>query len=155
MVQPASKYYIEIKGLSTGKHDFTFDIDHDFFSLFEGSEVEKGRLTAFVTINKTPAITALQAHIKGSVTVECDRCLDELELQVDNQSEAIVKYASQEEEDLNEDEGIIYVNPVKNEIELAQYFFDTIILSLPLQRVHPNGECNQEMMEKLASLRIN
>ena len=35
-----------------------------------------------------------------------------------------------------------------DEIDLKQYIYESIVLSLPYQRVHPEGECNPEMLER-------
>ena len=38
--------------------------------------------------------------------------------------------------------------PGEDRVELAQYIYESIVLSLPYQRVHPEGECNPEMLER-------
>ena len=148
-------YSINLKNLPLGKHHFTFDIGDDFFALFEGSEVQKGRLIVTVEVDKKQTFSELLIFIKGSVTTECDRCLDEMDIPVDNKSVAIAKFITQGQKDNIDDEGIIWVDAMENNINLAQFLFDAIILSLPLQRVHAEGECNKEMTAKLASLQIN
>ena len=37
---------------------------------------------------------------------------------------------------------------LEDRVELAQYIYESIVLSLPYQRVHPEGECNPEMLER-------
>ena len=36
--------------------------------------------------------------------------------------------------------------PGEDEVDLAQYIYESIVLSLPYQRVHPEGECDPEML---------
>ena len=38
--------------------------------------------------------------------------------------------------------------PGEEQVDLAQYIYESIVLSLPYQRVHPEGECNPEMLER-------
>ena len=33
-------------------------------------------------------------------------------------------------------------------MQLAQYLYESVVLTLPYQRVHPEGECNPEMLER-------
>lgn len=48
-----------------------------------------------------------------------------------------------------DDGDIIWVNPLSDKIELGQYIYESIILSLPFQRVHPDiADCNQQMVSR-------
>ena len=42
----------------------------------------------------------------------------------------------------------MWMLPGEDRVELAQYIYESIVLSLPYQRVHPEGECNPEMLER-------
>lgn len=37
---------------------------------------------------------------------------------------------------------------MEDEVDLTQYIYESIVLALPYQRVHPDGECNPEMLER-------
>ena len=43
---------------------------------------------------------------------------------------------------------VMWMLPGEDRVELAQYIYESIVLSLPYQRVHPEGECNPEMLER-------
>ncbi len=148
-------YTIATNGLPLGMHTFTFEIDNAFFEAFEGCEVLHGALTATVVADKKSAFLQLDVAIAGTVTVECDRCLDNLPVQVNFRSTPIVKLVHSVEDDLvSDDEELLLVDAATNEVDLKQYFYDSIILSLPIQRVHKAGECNKEMMAKLNEFKI-
>ena len=36
----------------------------------------------------------------------------------------------------------------EDEVDLTQYIYESIVLALPYQRVHPDGECNPDMLER-------
>ena len=36
----------------------------------------------------------------------------------------------------------------RGEVSLAQYIYESIVLSLPYQRVHPEGECDADMLHR-------
>lgn len=146
-----SKYNIAFKGLKEGKHQFEFEIDDKFFERFENSEVTKGELVGEVEINKQSTLMILEMAVKGTVELLCDRCLEDYWQPVNNQSKMYIKFGA-EAEDLNDD--VIVLPLDENQINVAQYFYELIILGLPIKHVHPDNKdgkstCNPEMLKKL------
>lgn len=144
------KYAIAHKGLGIGRHELSFDADDRFFEQFEGTDIRGGRVHVDVDLEKQGNTLILDFSITGSVKVECDRCLDEVELPIAIESRLHVRFAETEAES---DGDIMWVSPAETEIPLAQYIYETIYLSLPYQRVHPDGEngestCNKEMLSR-------
>ena len=48
----------------------------------------------------------------------------------------------------------MYVSPDEDQIDIRHYVYESIMLSLPVQRVHPDNEkgrtqCNKEMLKLL------
>ncbi len=143
---------IIFKGISNGKHPFSFELDSSFFKQFEGAEIEQGSLVAEVMLDKQSAVMQLSVTIRGTVTVVCDRCLDDLPLPVNTNGVLTIRFDKAGE---TQDDDVMILDPAESEMNLSQYFFDSIHLALPLQRVHPNGQCNPEMIAKLQSFIIN
>jgi len=143
-------YIIPIKGLSIGRHQYGFSIDNSFFESFENSEILKASLNVEVELVRETTWIKLESKIKGEVMVECDRCLDEFMLPVDTTAGLIVKFVRNEDEE--DDDAIITLDPTETELDLKQFFYDYICLSLPLQKIHKEGECNPEMIAKLKSV---
>lgn len=143
-------YRINFKGLKEGQHQFSFDVTDDFFSQFEKSEIEKGNLNAEVALTKTSSLLSLEIGIQGSVFLTCDRCLEEFTHDIDFSGELFVKFGQEDEIDDN----VLQLDPEASELDLAQYFYESIHLSLPIKRVHPDDEngnstCDPEMLKKL------
>ena len=90
------------------------------------------------------------AEVTGDVTVECDRCLDDVVLPMDFECSMAVKFSKSVEDD-DGDEFII-MDPTDSELDITQFLYDYVCLNLPLQKVHQEGECNREMMQKLGSV---
>ena len=42
----------------------------------------------------------------------------------------------------------MWVSPDEEDINLMQYIYESIVLSLPYRRVHPDGECDPDMMAR-------
>ena len=143
-------YDIPWKGLSNGCHDFDFEIDDRFFGEFGDSGIQGGRMKAEVRMEKSAAMLLLHVTIEGEVTVECDRCLGDLRLPVNYTGDLTVKF-SDETEDY--DGAVMWLNPAEEKVPLAQYIYESIVLSLPYRKVHgtgPDGEplCDKEMLAR-------
>ena len=144
MARPA-EFLIPVKGLSDGAHRFEMSIDDGFFASIPASLVRGGRLKAVVEALKGPALLSLGVGIAGEVQVECDRCLEPLTLAVDYRGEASVKTGE------GEDDGeVLWVAPGEEELDLRQYLYESICLSLPLSRVHEDpAQCNPQMLARI------
>lgn len=143
-------FIIQIKGLQIGKHSYNFPISGSFFRSFENSQILDADLEAEVLLEKGSGCINVTAEVTGDVTVECDRCLDDVVLPMDFECTMAVKFAKSVEDD-DGDEFII-MDPSDSELDLTQFLYDYVCLNLPLQKVHQEGECNREMMEKLGSV---
>ncbi|MDR0737568.1 MAG: DUF177 domain-containing protein [Prevotellaceae bacterium] len=152
-MRSVNNYKLTFKGLEPGKHTFTFDIDDLFFTLFEGSEIEHGKLFSEIVLEKHSALLQLDVKITGNVKVECDRCLDELDAPVNYEGRLLVKFGKVTT-GMEADDEIMILDPAEDEIDLSQFLFDSINVNLPIQRIHPEGLCNKEMIKKLDELRV-
>jgi uncharacterized metal-binding protein YceD (DUF177 family) len=146
-------YVIAFKGLKEGKHQFHYEIDSKFFSLFEQSEIEKGNLQIKVTLVKSERVLSFDIQGKGEVTLICDRCLDEY-LQKISFKEKLFAEFGETNSDITDVDNILTLSYGEGEIDLSQHIYEYIHLNLPYRRIHPEtltGEstCNKEMLEEL------
>lgn len=142
---PQQKYSIDYQGLTLAKHHFSFDVSDDLFTMYEESEVKKGALKVEIELARHSSMMELEVQIVGTVEVECDRCLEQLTIPIDYFGDLIVKITDQ----CGEDDGdIMWVHPTDDKLSLAQYIYESVVLSLPYQRVHQTlAECNPEMVK--------
>ncbi|MFW5655999.1 MAG: YceD family protein [Bacteroidota bacterium] len=145
------EYIIPFKGLKNGIHDFEFNINDAFFSEIKFSEIEHGHLNVSVQLHKHQTFLEFDVNIHGDVELTCDRCLDEYIEEVDFRGSLYVKFG---EETDTEDDEIIILSEDEYELDLSHYINESINLSLPLKRVHPdddkgNPQCNEDMISKL------
>lgn len=149
-------YNVVISGLTAGIHTYPFELGDAFFAGFEGCEVQHGQLQAEVSVEKKHDFLQLGVHIAGSVTAPCDRCLDEVQLPVQFHATPVVKFTDNKTGDpLPGNEDILWATAGDHELDVAPYLYDSIILSLPLRRIHPEGRCNKEMAEQLKRMAAN
>ena len=94
---------------------------------------------------KKPTMLVLSFDISGEVEVMCDKCTDDFRQAIEGEEELIYKFG----EGVSDDEKIIIIPHNEIEIDLIQPFYEATILALPSRRVHPENECNQEMLEAM------
>ena len=139
-------YNIAFSGLKTGKHDFKFEINQEFFDLFETEqEFFNPKIVADVLLDKH--ITFLEFHINVSGTVQliCDISTDEFSENIMNDLKILVKFG-EEYDDSNED--IITIPQKDSDFNIANLIYETVVLSIPMKKVAPSVRDNDEY-EKL------
>lgn len=141
----AERYTIAFKGMKSGFYDFEFPIDGSLFRAFESPEIKDGVCRAKVRMERTEAQLALDVTITGEVTVPCDRCLEDCRIPVDFEGRLLVRFSEEQGE---YDGEVLWLLPVEEEVDLTQYLYESIVLSLPYQRVHPKGACDPEMLKR-------
>ena len=142
------QFKINLKGLTDEVTALDYDLDDQFFEALDGSEVKQGTLHVSVSIRKTSGFFELQFHTEGTVTVTCDRCLDDMEQPIEADNRLVVKLgaAYSEEDDVitvPEDEGIL---------DTSWLIYEFIVLAIPIKHVHAPGKCNPAMSQVLEEL---
>lgn len=144
-------FTLPIGGLKEGRHTFDFEINNEFFDLFEESEIKEGELTAIAEMDKRSSHIDILITIKGKVKICCDRCLDMFFHPLSSESRLLVKFGRERNDD---DPDILTLPSDEHELDMKQYFYEFIHLALPIQRVHPedndgNSTCDPLMLKKL------
>lgn len=139
------KYSIAYKGLKNGLHEVDFDVDGALFKAYESKEIKDGRCKVHVDIDKSDTQLILDVTIDGHVVCECDRCLEDCTIPVHFDGRLTVFVSDHQGE---YDGDYMWVSPDEEDINLMQYIYESIVLSLPYRRVHPDGECDPDMMAR-------
>ena len=143
------RYSIGYKSLSNSTFDYDFVVDDALFAAYESREVLGGNCDVKVVLAKTDNQLDVDVTIEGSVVCECDRCLEPCDVDIDYEGHLIVRLSTEEGE---YDGEVMWLNPAEENLDLTQYIYESIILSLPYQRVHTEGECNPDMMARFAQV---
>ena len=128
------KFFIDIYNLKNGEHQYTFDIDDQFFSYFGDFLTEHGKGEAGITVDKTDHLINVLFDIDVKVELTCDRTLEQFEYPIQKQEKLIFKYG-EEEKELDAD--IIMITRETQRINLGRHLFDYIGLSIPYKKLHP------------------
>ena len=151
------KYKIEFRGLPNGEHFFDIKIDDSFFELIEESEIKKGNLNVEVDLNKKTQMLTLNFFIEGTVSVQCDRCLDFFDLELEAEETLFVKFG-EESSDITDVDDIQTLAHEEHELDLTQHIYEYICLNLPCQVIHPDdmtgkSTCSKDMLKQIEALK--
>ena len=120
-------HIVTLDSLNLGEHVFDFQLNNDYFSTIEDSEVLGGEAQVHAQLNLRERDFDLTVEVQGQVQVTCDRCLDAMDVEVD---------AYEDEWDWDEE-------PKK--VDLSWLAYELIVVNLPLVHSHQDGGCNPEM----------
>ena len=140
---------LKIKTLPFGTHTVECHLDESFFNLEEQHEVRKADVdVTLVVTRKSENTFHLEISCNGSVTVTCDRCLDDLDLPVDTNYRLNVEQMGTELDDMNDE--LLIVPSDWRELDTAPLVRDTVLLAIPMTHYHENEEdCNPHMLDVL------
>jgi uncharacterized metal-binding protein YceD (DUF177 family) len=148
---------IPVRSTSSEVQEYDFEIDDSFFANFEYGEIEKGKLKVLVKGLFSNHQIQLDMRIEGVVEVACDRCLDNLKINLNSLYTLYGKFGhGTDQEDLD----VIWIPDDKHYIDMVPVLYEYINLSLPLKKIHPDNEdgislCNEEMISRLDEFNVN
>jgi uncharacterized metal-binding protein YceD (DUF177 family) len=93
------------------------------------------------------------AH-KGTVNVPCDLTGEQFDLLIKGKINLVVQFG---DEFNNDNEELLILPHGEHQIDLAQYIYEMIVLSIPQKRVHPGvkeGTLQTEALRKLNELQV-
>jgi len=148
------EYTIPFVGLKLGKHKFEYQISNAFFEIFDYNEFQNSDIKVNVVLDKQSNLLVLNIKHEGTINVPCDLTSEDFDLPIKGKLKLIVRFG----ETFNNDNEELLILPFGEfEIDIAQYMYEMIILSIPLKRVHPgikDGSLNTEALTKLKELTI-
>ena len=147
VMEKDNEFLIPVSGLALGVHDFKFDIKDDFFADLDYSEVKHGEVTVDLNIVREELMMTLNFLINGKVRVVCDRCADEFDIPIQSEQVFFIKLGSDEVE---ESDDVAVVPADQHAYDIRSLIYEYIILAIPIHRVHPEGQCNPEVLALLS-----
>ena len=132
-------------------HTFEFDITNAFFEQVEYSLIEKGNVQVTLNLEKKETMMIGDFAINGKVSASCDLCNEPIEVDIEGKYQLIFKF----DDKPTDDETLIIVYPEEFELDLQENLLELISVSVPSRTIHPEGECDSEMLELLNEYRVN
>ncbi len=154
-MKPLKQFSIPFTGLKLGAHHFDYELDDRFFNAFEYSLIKSGNLKVDLELEKQETMLLLKFKVKGTVNLDCDKCLSEFAYPVNLYERQIVKFAEDELE--SDDEEIITLSRKDSEIDISEPLYEMINVAVPYIKncEQADKECDQEMIERLEQLSID
>ena len=146
------QFNIPFVGLKEGNHLFDYQIDNTFFEAFEFQEYNNTNVKATVDFNKKSSLIELNFNVSGTVNIPCDLTGELFDQEIEGNLPLIVKFGP---EFNDENEEILILPYEEYQINIAQYIYELIVLSVPSKRVHPgviDGTLDSEALKKLKEL---
>lgn len=145
-MEKSSAYRVRLAALAEGRHEREFVCDTAFFRGMESAEVLEADVTATLVLTHRNGVYDCEFLFRGSVQVPCDRCLEPLDVDIDTRYHVAVRYG--EEYDDSDDEALV-IPDTMTELDVSGMLHDTILLAIPMRRVHEAGGCDSSMSAML------
>lgn len=151
-MRPLKDFTIPFIGLKLGKHHFEYQINKAFFEHFEYDDFNDVIVKTDLGFEKKSTLLELHFKISGTVNVNCDISNEPFNQKIKGAFDLIVKFG---EEYNDEHDDILIIPHGEYEVNVAQYIYELIVLSVPLKRIHPgviDGTLQSDILKKLEEL---
>ena len=152
------EFVINFGNLGEGEHEFEYRLDDTFFLKFEQTPIHSGDVEVLVVLEKKENMLLLDFTMEGELILSCDRCLEDLELELESFNELIIKFGDvKEAEEVSED--VIIFPEKENEIDISRFIYEYISVLIPMRNVHEdengNPNCDPEVLKELGRHGLN
>ena len=130
----SSHYIIDLSRLPVGTHSFDIQLNDDFFASLEKSEILSGDVACKATLNLREDFYTLSIAVQGTVCVVCDRCLDPMPIDINDEQEI---FSDEEDNDQS--------SMTTHQLDLSWLAYEIVSINIPLVHSHQAGECNKHM----------
>lgn len=138
-------YRLDLNGMTENAVSHRWQLTDAFFAAVNGPEIEKGQVDVVLQAKRTSEAFELEFGFDGIVEVECDRCLGHMSQPV--RGEAVLRVRLGDED--GDDGELITVARVPGVLDLSWYMYEMVALAIPLRHVHPDGECDAAVVQRL------
>ncbi len=153
------EFEIAFVGLKPGVHVYEFRVDDQFFVTYGEQDFKKCETNIKLSLDKKTGFLLLKFDIDGKVESACDRCGNGIPFQLWDEFNIIVKMVDEPNQmnEQEEDPDVYYISRGESHLHLADWIYEFINLSLPLQKMCKPEEiggpkCNKEVLEKLKKM---
>ncbi len=149
-----NEFLIPFIGLKLGKHQFEYQINETFFDAFDFEDFDKADIKVNVTLEKKSTMLELAFKHAGTVNVPCDLTGEMFDLPIKGKIKLVVQFG---EEFNNDNEELLILPHGEHQIDIKQYVYEMIVLSVPLKKTHPgikDGTLQSAALDKLKELEV-
>lgn len=148
-------FLIPFVGLKLGKHQFEYQINKEFFEDYDYDEFEACDIKVNIVLEKKSTMLELHFKHKGTIHVPCDLTSEMFDFPIKGKIKLIVQFG----EVFNDDNEELLILPFgEHQVDVKQYIYEMIALSIPLKKIHPgikDGTLKSEALDKLNELKVS
>ena len=155
------EFDIAFVGLKPGIHEFNYEVDDKFFANYKETDFTDCQASVNLSLEKNSSFMLLKFEIGGSVNVICDRCGNNLRMDLWDEFKLVIKQVENPEEmnQNEEDPDVYYISRTESHIHLADWIYEFVLLSIPNQRMCKEDEiggsqCNKEVLAMLKKMQV-
>lgn len=152
-------FEIAFVGLKPGIHEFNFDLNNQFFVEKGSQDFPNTLATVKLQLEKNTGFMLLKFEVGGTTDVVCDRCGNNLNINLWDEFKMLVKMVDNPEEMNNqeEDPDVFYISRNESHLSVGDWLYEFVALSVPMQNMCSEEEmggpkCNREVLKKLTEM---
>jgi uncharacterized metal-binding protein YceD (DUF177 family) len=153
-MKQVNEFLIPFIGLKLGKHNFQYQINNKFFENFDFDEYENSAIKVQAVLDKKSTFMELDLNHSGTVNVACDTTGEFFHLEIASKIRVVIQFG---EEFNNDNDELLIIPHGEHQLDISQYIYEMIVLSVPLKREHPgikDGTLQSTVLEKLKELEV-
>lgn len=128
---------INIVGLELKAHHFSFSLGDEFLLQYGQGYLPGGQFSVEVVLDKHETFIEADFKIEGTTKLTCDRSLEVFDFPIHLEKRILFKYG---EEDMEMTDEIMLISREKSNLDLGQFIYEFIGLSIPIKKLHPKFE---------------
>ena len=149
-----NEFLIPFLGLKLGKHQFEYQISKAFFEHFDFDEFESANIKVNIVLEKKNTMLELNFKHSGTIKVPCDLTSEDFDLPIKGSLKLVVRFG----ETFNDENEDLLILPIgEHQIDVAQYIYEMVVLSIPLKKTHPgikDGTLETKALSKLKEISV-
>lgn len=135
---------INIIGLEIKVHHYSFELGDEFLQHYGQGYLPGGHFSVKVVLDKRETFIEADFKIEGTAKLTCDRSLDLFEFPIELEKRILFKFGEEDKELTDE---IILISRDRVSLDLGQFIYEFIGLSIPMKKLHPRFKDEDESEE--------
>ncbi|MBA2745157.1 MAG: DUF177 domain-containing protein [Flavisolibacter sp.] len=130
------EYEIAFVGLKPGNHEFIYEVTDRFFEEYGTQDFQKAEAKVRLLLEKNNNFMILRFQVGGKADVACDRCSNDLPLQLFDDFTITVKLVEDAElmNAQEEDPDVYYTARGESHLDVKDWIYEFVNLSIPMQK---------------------
>ena len=138
------EFEIAFVGLKPGVHEFNYEINNRFFEEYNDQDFRNPDACVKLLLEKSNGFMLLRFQVGGKAEVTCDRCGNNLPIQLFEDFSVTIKMTDDPElmNEQEEDPDVYYISRGESHIDVKDWIYEFVNLSIPMQKT-----CEYEKMD--------